>query len=266
MLNPWTSEGTCGQAPDTLHYRLRTATEPEARRIVLIHSLGLDGTLWNAVIAHLPASFTVCAYDCRGHGLSGAGGFPYSLPGFTEDLHRVLDHLSWPAADLVGCSLGGCIAMAFASRHPQRIGALTLIDTTAWYGPEAPQLWTQRAQTALNAGMGSLGARQIEQWLSEEFRNAQPQIVRDLLSRFERTQPASFAATCAVLGTMDLRPQIPLLSHPVHVIVGGEDRLTPPSAARWLAETIPGAELSILDGARHLTPLERAQQVALTLR
>lgn len=166
MLNPWTSQGTAGKGPHTLHYRLRAGSSPQGRRVVLIHSLGLDATLWNEVAAHLPESITVCAYDCRGHGLSGAGALPYSMQGFAEDLRRLLDHLGWPDVELAGCSMGGCIAMEFAARHPQRVAVLTLIDTTAWYGPESAQLWSQRAQMALDAGMRAMGERQVEQWFS----------------------------------------------------------------------------------------------------
>ena len=113
-----------------------------ARRAVLIHSLAMDRHFWRPVADRLDAS--VLLYDCTGHGESGKPAGPYSVEGFADDLARLLDHLHWNRALVAGASMGGCVTLAFAKRHPKRVSALGLVDTTAWYGAEEIAAQLQR--------------------------------------------------------------------------------------------------------------------------
>ncbi|RYY52096.1 MAG: alpha/beta fold hydrolase, partial [Comamonadaceae bacterium] len=96
------------------------------------------------------------AVDCRGHGASGTTPAPFTTARFAQDLVDVMDALALPRVHLVGCSMGGTIALALAGRHPERLASLTVVDTTAWYGPEAPAHWERRAATAEADGMAAL--------------------------------------------------------------------------------------------------------------
>jgi 3-oxoadipate enol-lactonase len=75
---------------------------------------------------------------------------------FADDLADLMTELRWEKALVAGASMGGCVALALAQRHPQRTAALGLIDTTAWYGEEAPAQWEERARKALQGGLASL--------------------------------------------------------------------------------------------------------------
>ena len=96
-------------------------------------------------------------YDCRGHGTSDKPAGPYTVELFARDLADLLDHVGWQSAVVAGASMGGCIALAFAAAYPARTAALGLIDTTAWYGAEAPQQWAERGARAADAGMAGTG-------------------------------------------------------------------------------------------------------------
>ena len=122
----------------TLHER-----GPGKPRAVLVHSLAMDRHFWTPLIEHLPAS--VLVYDCRGHGASGKPPGPYTVDLFARDLANLLDQVGWPSALVAGASMGGCIALAFAAAYPARTAALGLVDTTAWYGADAPKQWAERA-------------------------------------------------------------------------------------------------------------------------
>jgi 3-oxoadipate enol-lactonase len=74
-----------------------------------------------------------------------------------------------------------------------------------------------------------------------------------------------YAATCGMLGDADMRHFLPALRVPVAVIVGEEDYATPVAMARQLHEAIPGSTLTIIPGGRHLTPVERPEQIASQL-
>ncbi len=64
---------------------------------------------------------------------------------FARDLAELFDHVGWQNAVVAGCSMGGCVAQALAGLYPSRVSALGLIDTTAWYGEDAPAQWRERA-------------------------------------------------------------------------------------------------------------------------
>ena len=68
-----------------------------------------------------------------------------------------------------------------------------------------------------------------------------------------------------MLGEADLRPRLPMLRLPVAIIVGEEDYATPAAMSQQLHEAIRGSTLTILSGARHLTPIECPEQIAAEL-
>jgi 3-oxoadipate enol-lactonase len=225
-------------------------------RIVLIHSLALDASVWDEVLPKLAEHAEVLALDCRGHGSSQRAPGPYSVETFADDLADLLDALGWPGAIVAGCSMGGCVAQAFAGKYPARVQGLVLIDTTAWYGPDAPTEWRKRAATAQNDGLAALAAFQATRWFGDAFRAERPERLKAAMDVFLANDLACYAATCAMLGDADLRPYLAQFKVPVAVIVGEEDYATPIAAAQNLKEMIPGASLTILPKARHLTPIE----------
>lgn len=79
----------------------------ETPTLVFINSLGTDFRIWNTVIEAFADTWPTLAYDKRGHGLSDAGTYPYSMDDHVEDLLGLLDHLSIDRIVLVGVSVGG---------------------------------------------------------------------------------------------------------------------------------------------------------------
>ena len=76
---------------------------------------------------------------------------------------------------------------------------------------------------------------------------------------------AGYAQTCRMLGACDLRSGLPSIKVPTAIVVGDEDYATPPAMAEAMHAAIAGSTLTVLPGARHLTPLERPDQVAAEL-
>ena len=173
MTNSFQTHDGCA-----ISYTLRPAHNANAPRLALIHSLALDRTIWDGVAQELEGEAHLLAYDCRGHGKSGNSGKPYAVEQFANDLAELLDHAGWPSAAVAGCSLGGCVAQAFGGLHPQRAAALGLIDTTAWYGADAPRQWRDRAAKAQAGGLGEMVDFQISRWFSDKFRAECPDLVR----------------------------------------------------------------------------------------
>jgi 3-oxoadipate enol-lactonase len=250
----------------TIAYTLHAARDPGAPRIVLIHSLALDRSIWDGVASRLAGDAHVLIYDCRGHGRSSRRAISFTPELFARDLAELLDHVGWTSALVAGCSMGGCVAQAFGGLYPSRASALGLIDTTAWYGADAPAQWRERAENARSKGLAGLVQFQVTRWFGDKFRAENPELVNATAAVFLANDLECYAATCVMLGDADLRAYLPSLRMPVQVIVGEEDYATPVAHARHLHEAIPGSTLIIIPGARHLTPLECPDRIAALLR
>lgn len=251
-------------APDgcIISYTLHPGPGAHAPRVALVHSLALDRSIWDAVVGELSAHAQVLAHDCRGHGRSGHPVMTYTPALFAQDLAGLLDHVNWPDALVSGCSMGGMVAQAFAAQYPQRASGLCLVDTTAWYGAEAPRQWRERADTARSKGMGALVAFQVTRWFGDAFRAAHPEIVDALTRIFLANDIQCYQATCEMLGNADLRPLLPSITAPTAVVVGEEDYATPVAMAEALHRAIPQSTLTVIPKGRHITPAEKPGDIA----
>jgi 3-oxoadipate enol-lactonase len=168
----------------------------------------------------------------------------------------LLDGVGWEKALVAGASMGGMVALAFAARHPARTAALGLIDTTAWYGPDAAKNWAARANQAVEKGLASLLDFQTTRWFGDKFRADNPAILQGCIDTFLRNDIPAYVEACHMLGRADLRAALPKLKVPTAVVVGEEDYAAPLAMAQALHRGIAGSTLTVLPGARHLTPLE----------
>jgi 3-oxoadipate enol-lactonase len=231
-----------------------------APRIALVHSLAMDRSFWRPLAERLAGAASVLLLDCRGHGVSGKPAGPYTVELFADDLADLFDHVGWTAATVAGASMGGCVSLAFAARHPQRTAGLGLIDTTACYN--AMPAWVGRADKAKQEGLASLIDFQVTRWFGDAFRERNKDTVQESVDVFLRNDIPAYAETCLMLGACDLRKALPGIKIPTAVIVGEEDYATPVKMAQELHDGIAGSTLTVLKGARHLTPLEQPETIA----
>ena len=97
--------------------------------VVLIHGVGLDATIWEAQAAALAERYRVVAYDMLGHGQSACPPGARALGDFVDQLAELLDALELRRVALVGFSMGGLVARAFAAAYPERVSHLALLST-----------------------------------------------------------------------------------------------------------------------------------------
>jgi 3-oxoadipate enol-lactonase len=234
--------------------------------IALVHSLAMDRAFWQPVADRLAPEMPVLTYDCRGHGQSDKPKGAYTVELFARDLADLLDHVGWRSAIVAGASMGGCISLAFAAAYPTRTTALGLIDTTAWYGAEAPKQWAERAGKAAKEGMAALVEFQTTRWFGDTFRAEHAAVVQECVGVFLRNDVSAYVETCRMLGAADLRAALPGMAMPTAIVVGEEDYATPVAMAQAMQHAIKGSTLTVLAGARHLTPLEVPDRIAGELR
>ena len=249
----------------TIAYTLRAARTPGLPRVVLVHSLALDASIWDGVVSRLAVHADILTYDCRGHGRSGRRVKTFTMARFARDLSELLDHVGWHTAVIAGCSMGGCVAQAFAGQYRLRAAALGLIDTTAWYGGDAPAFWHERANSVRSKGLVGLIDFQTKRWFSEQFLSEHPELVKQTVEVFLANDLDCYAESCIMLGDADLRPYLKSMRLPVSIIVGSEDNATPVAMSEQLHEAIQDSTLTIIPGARHLTPIECPEAIATEL-
>ena len=229
--------------------------------LAFAHSLGMDLTQWDAQVAHYRDRYRVLAFDARGHGASDKPAGPYSIERFGEDYYGVLRLAGLDRAVCVGMSMGGMAAQALAVAHPEAVAGLVLVDTSCWYLDEGPQAWETRARAAEEKGLESLVAFQNERWFSDRTRTENTALVDRATRVFLANAVPAYAASCRALGALDLRGKVEGIRCPTLILVGDEDYATPVSMAEDLQRRIPGAEMIILDGVRHLSAMESAERV-----
>ena len=246
---------------------LREAKSDSVLPMVFIHALAMEGNMWQGVADALDnlspqLHSAMYAIDCRGHGASDASDKSFTTTEFATDLSRVLNAVNASRAHLIGCSMGGTVALAFAGRFPLRVASLTVIDATAWYGPDAPANWENRASAALNVGMTSLVEFQLARWFSPNFLAEQPELVRQSVDIFVANRVSEYAKSCRMLGHADERAALAAYTGPAAIVVGEEDYATPLTMAQDIAARLSGATLTVIPGTRHYTPLEAPRLVA----
>jgi 3-oxoadipate enol-lactonase len=228
--------------------------------LALCHSLGMVRQMWFQQVPAFSSRYRVLTYDARGHGESTKAPAPYSFDLLADDLYALLQSQGVTSLALIGLSLGGNTAQAFAAAHPEMVKALVLSDTTAWYGPDAPKNWEARAKDVQEKGMAGITDFQVTRWFTEPFVAEHPEIAQQFSQWLVANDPDAYIATQRALGDGDLREAVKRITCPTLIVVGETDYATPPAMAEDLHQRIAGSETMILDRARHLSPVEAADR------
>jgi 3-oxoadipate enol-lactonase len=259
------STGSHARMRDGTTLRYSITGKDGGPRIALVHSLAMDRTFWHPVVARLKVTAQLLTYDCRGHGASDKPPGPYRIDQFADDLSDLLDAAGWKQAIVAGASMGGSVALGFAAKYPARLQGLGLFDTTAWYGPNAPASWEERAAKAKTDGLAGLVGFQKTRWFGDAFREQHPELVDASVATFLANDVGAYAETCRMLGNFDLRSSLEAIVVPTAIAVGEEDYATPPAMASDLHAAIKHSTLTIIKSGRHLTPLEKPDEIAAQL-
>jgi 3-oxoadipate enol-lactonase len=224
--------------------------------VLLVHAIGCDHRMWDALATDLARRFRVVRMDVRGHGASEVTPRPYSLAQLADDAARVLDERAIPKAHWVGLSMGGMIGQAFALGHAARLGRLVLANTTSSYGAEGPKMWEARARAVAEGGMAAITELAMTRYFSDEFRAAHPEVVEGVKRRFLATPPQGYIGCCDAIRDLDFTARLGDIRARTLVIAGAKDAGTPVAMSQAIAGHVPGARLAVIPGAAHLSAVE----------
>jgi 3-oxoadipate enol-lactonase len=223
--------------------------------LMLSNSLGCTLQMWEPQMRALAQVFRVIRYDRRGHGKSGVPAGPYSVERFGRDVLAILDDLNIEKVHWVGLSMGGMVGQWLGANAPERLGKIVLSNTTCHY-PD-PAIWDARIKAVKEGGLASVADTVIGGWLTQDFRDRQPDIAASLKAMLIATPVEGYIASCQALAKLDLRADLPKIKSPTLVIAGRYDKSTPIAMAETIRSQIPGASMTILDAA-HISNVEAA--------
>jgi 3-oxoadipate enol-lactonase len=237
---------------------------PDGKVVVLSHSIGCDLSMWDPVSQALEQDYRVVRFDRRGHGRSGVPAQDATIQTLGLDVLAVLDAFGVSRAHFVGLSQGAMEGIWLAAEHPGRIDHLVLANSTAHLG--VPDVIQGAIDAGFAHGMAAVGNGFLDRWLPQTFRDAEPARTAQLRATFAAMTPQGFAACAAVLKGVDLRPRLAEIGAPTLVIVGGAEGPPLQAAAQGLVEGIQGARFASIDGAGHLSAVDRPAEFTSLLR
>ncbi|HSL12184.1 MAG TPA: alpha/beta hydrolase [Actinomycetota bacterium] len=224
--------------------------------LLLLHAFPLDARMWED-LAGPPG---VVAPDLPGFGNapSTTGGVLTMADAATAALDA-LEAAGGERAVVCGLSMGGYVAFELWRRAPERVAGLILANTRA--EPDTDE--ARGARTALAERLRTEGNVLVEEPPPLLADDAPPELV-DRVRRWIASQdPEAIAAAALGLAERpDSRPDLPRIDVPTLVITSDRDRLIPAAVSAPMADAIPGAELAVIEGAGHLSNVERPARFA----
>ena len=250
-IRDWIEAGT--------HFRVDGA----GPAVMLVHGVGLDLFMWDAVAALLASDYTVIRHDMLGHGSSAKPPGARILGDFVRQLDALHDYLELDRAAIVGFSMGALVAQAFALEHPDKVARLVLMNGVYDRSAKARDAVRARLAQVTADGPASTIAPALERWFTEDFRRERPDVIAAVKARLEANDPHGFLAAYAVFAEADadLVGRLGGIDCPTLVMTAAGDTGSTPAMTAAMATAIPGARAAVLQGLRHMAPVEDSPTV-----
>ena len=223
---------------------------------MLLPPFPFDRTVWSTnITAIVETGHRAIAVDYPGFGDSPpASPAVLSIAAIADATAALLAKLGLQRATLMGLSMGGYVALAFAQRHPERLRGLILADTRA--AADSDSARQGRAQA-----LDTLATRGVDAYLAGALpKQLVPDAPVELLNAVTRLAVKRPAALTTALAALRDRPartaEAPHIACPTLVLVGAADQITPAAEMKALAQAIPGARFVELANAGHLSNVE----------
>ena len=243
--------------------RLFYEVHGEGDPLVLVTGLGGDHLSWGEQLEAFSARYRTVVFDNRDSGRSTECAEGYEVDDMAHDTLALADELGLDGFHLLGVSLGGAVGQEVALAAPDRVRTLTLAMT--WGGDGH---WGRvRGRLMANAALRTPPEEHVEQLLhsclSEELFEDPERVAYFRQMVLENPHPQSvegFARQAQAVGRHEARDRLGRLSLPVHVIGAERDMMIPIWKSRELAELIPDAQLTVIEGGTHGVNLEHAEE------
>jgi abhydrolase domain-containing protein 6 len=229
--------------------------------VVLLHGFGASADSWNRFAKPLTKRYRVIAPDQPGWGASTRlETASYGYPAQVERLHQFLAALGLKRVHMVGHSMGGFIASAYAARYPDEIITLGLIAPHGMVEPVASKLANDVAKG--DNWLVATSHQEFDRLLNNVFarRPYAPKAVLNYLAAHAIRNSAKSAKIFAEMQTNDppLADRLGNVTAPALIIWGDQDRVLHVSCADLFCKGIKSSEVMIIAGSGHMPLVENA--------
>jgi pimeloyl-ACP methyl ester carboxylesterase len=236
--------------------------------IVLIHGFPLTRAIWEAQGDALARTWCVLRPDLRGAGSSSAPEGPYLMERLAADVAAMLDALGIERVTLIGHSVGGYVALAFARMFTERVTRLALVASRL--RADTREEAAARREIAERVEREGSAQPAIEAYLPRLFAPRtlaqRPELVERGYAIARQNGPVGMAAT---LRGMALRASSEDIAEdldiPTLVVSGACDRVVSTEEAQAIASRFPRGRLALCEESGHLPMLEEAERVTEAL-
>ena len=233
---------------------LHITTRGQGQNLVLIHGWGMNSEVWHSIVPELGKDYCVTTIDLPGHGQSREVKSDYSLSHVLALLSEVIPEDS----TILGWSLGGLLAQAFALQYPRCVSKLILVASNAQFQQSEKWLCAMKPEV-LNGFIENLKQdykATLQQFLMLQALGAPDakQTIRELKERLFLHGEPEFAALeggLLLLKNISMVKKIKQVRCPVLLINGKLDGLVPVMAGKQMSEIFPNVELTIIEKAAH---------------
>ena len=233
----------------------------ESPPIIFIHGFPFNKSMWHLQVAALKDNYRVISYDVRGHGKTDTGSQDFSIALFTQDFIALINELELEKVTLCGLSMGGYIALDAMENHRDRFNALILCDTQC--AAETPEAYEKKMQAIENIKVNrkeQFADESIKNLFAPESYNTKQIEVAHILETIMDTNTEALCKTLEALATRNSTcEKLSEIEVPVLILVGKEDRVTPPAASRLMNGKISGSEMLTIVHAGHVSNMENPE-------
>jgi pimeloyl-ACP methyl ester carboxylesterase len=243
-------------------WRYAYTDEGSGPPIVMLHGLQMDRSMWDAHVEALRERYRVVTIDAPGHGESAPVDVGIDFYRWGDMVLGVADQLGIHSAVWIGQSMGGFTILRMASRYPERMKGMVLIDTSPLKEDE-DKLAQYEAflQVALASGVNEdLVGLLLIVYFSQTFAD-KPESDVWRKKMLDTDVNADHAMIRAVFDRDDVEHLVPAMNIPAAVIHGVEDIAIEPEKGEKLASDLPDATFTLIEGAGHASPTERPDLV-----
>ena len=237
--------------------------------LVMLHGIGSNAHSFDRLTTHLPDHWMMVAWNAPGYGKSKPvlAESP-TAKDYSERLQKVTSALELQSFDLVGHSLGTIIAADFACRAPAVVRNLVLMACAQGYGMGSddplPQKAVNRLQDLDRLGPHTFAQERAPRLLSNP--DLHPTIRDEAIEAMAAIHPGGYTQAVHLLAGGNLKQTTKGVQCPSVVIVGTDDRITPPEQSETVSESLTElglpSEYHVIENAGHLVHQEQADKVA----
>lgn len=192
--------------------------------IVLLHGFLENQSMWNAFVPEFSKKFRVITIDLLGHGQTECLGYVHSMEDQADMVHSVLHELKIRKAVLVGHSMGGYVALAFAELYPDAMKGLVLLNSTSRADSDERKINRDRAIVAVKQNYSAFVRMSIANLFSEDNRERLSEEIEKVKLEALKTP---LQGIVAALEGMKIRKDREVILHfapyPIQLILGKKD-------------------------------------------